>query len=87
MPGPNLLHDLACRFTLACSRFIQTALDAANGGQSFFIGGGILDDQFSPAIDREDFRPAGVFKPPQMRFGIALKISKRSDVGQGNHNI
>ena len=87
MLGADFIECLAERFAGAFLHRIQPALDAANGVQRLLVGGGVLHDQFRPAVHGEHHRSAGAFEPLEVRLGVALKIRQRPDVLQGNHNI
>ena len=83
----DAVQNHASRLALARLHFIQSALDAADGVQRVLVGGGVLHNQFRPAVHGEHHRSAGAFEPLEVRLGVALKIRQRPDVLQGNHNI
>jgi len=87
MLGPNAIQDFARRLTFAGPQFIQAALETADGVQLVLERGGILDDQFRPAIDGQYRRTIGGLKPLEMGLGVALKVRQRADVLQSNHNM
>jgi len=87
MFSPEAIENFACRFAFARLQFIEAALDAADGVQHVLERGGVLHNQFRPAIDGQNRRAAGGFEPLEMRLGVALKIRQRADILQGDHNM
>jgi hypothetical protein len=61
-------------------RQVDVLLSRDPDGSLIVIGGSALHDHLSLTVDRQRLGPTRALEPLQVRFGIAAKIGKRSNV-------
>src|SRR5579875_319502 len=89
-PKPPL--SLLERDSLAALELFDALADRRHGLSTFqsveqrLIAGGILDDDFSPTINREDHRSFVFLEPANVILEVALKLGYRTNFAKVDHN-